>query len=73
MIDGTTLKHKHYIKVTNQDVFMVNNASGKHKREGISLKKLMDMFPDDETACVWFEKQIWLDGPVCPHCGSSNA
>ncbi len=52
---------------------MANNAPGKHKREGISLKKLMAMFPDDETARVWFEEQIWPDGPVCPHCGSSNA
>ena len=51
---------------------MANNAPGKHQREGISLKKLMDMFPDNEAARKWLEKQIWPDGPYCPHCGSFN-
>ena len=47
-------------------------ATGKSHREGISLTKLVKMFPDDEAAREWIEKQIWPDGPHCPHCGSFN-
>ena len=47
-------------------------APGKSYREGISLIGLTKMFPDDATAKAWFEKQIWPDGPHCPHCGSLN-
>ena len=51
---------------------MAKKAPGKSHREGISLKKLMRMFPDDDAARVWIEAQIWPDGPHCPHCGSFN-
>ncbi|MBC6438988.1 MAG: IS1595 family transposase [Rhodospirillales bacterium] len=51
---------------------MSNKASGKAYRKGISLKKLGKMFPDDDKAREWLEKQIWPDGPHCPHCGSFN-
>ncbi len=51
---------------------MTHNAPGKSDRNGISLVKLMKMFPDDETARVWFEERIWSKGPFCPHCGSFN-
>ena len=33
---------------------MAQNAPGKHYRKGISLMKLFEMFPDDETAEQWF-------------------
>lgn len=47
--------------------------AGKTYRKGISLKKVMDMFPDDDTARKWFEEQRWPDGHVaCPHCGSMH-
>ena len=51
---------------------MAHKAPGKSDREGISLTKLMRMFPDDEAARRWIEAQIWPDGPYCPHCGSTN-
>ena len=51
---------------------MPQKAPGKSHREGISLKKLMQMFPDDDAARVWIEAQIWPDGPYCPRCGSTN-
>ena len=49
-----------------------HSAPGKSDREGISLVKLMKMFPDDDAARRWFEKQIWPNGPHCPRCGSFN-
>ncbi len=49
---------------------MARNVPGKAHREGISLTKLMRMFPDNATAQAWFEKQVWPQGPHCPHCGS---
>ena len=49
---------------------MTKKGPGKAHREGISLTKLMRMFPDDERARAWFEKQIWPQGAHCPHCGS---
>ena len=51
---------------------MVHKGPGKANREGISLTKLIRMFPDDDAARIWFEKQIWATGPHCPHCGSLN-
>ena len=51
---------------------MAKKAPGKSDREGISLTRLMRMFPDDEAARHWIEAQIWPDGPYCPHCGSTN-
>ncbi len=51
---------------------MAKRGPGKSEREGISLTKLIKMFPNDEAARVWFEKQIWPSGPHCPHCGSFN-
>ena len=51
---------------------MAHKGPGKANREGISLTKLIRIFPDDDAARAWFEKQIWANGPHCPHCGSLN-
>ena len=51
---------------------MSKKAPGKSHREGISLAKIIKMFPDDDKAREWIETQIWPDGPHCPHCGSVN-
>jgi len=49
-----------------------HRASGKSDREGISLINLFNMVPDDKTARLWFEEQIWPDGAQCPHYKSNN-
>lgn len=36
------------------------------------MADLIRMFPDDETARKWFEKNTWNDKPKCPHCGNTN-
>ena len=51
---------------------MAHKAPGKSDREGISLVRLVKLYPDDEAARVWFESKIWPDGPYCPRCGSFN-
>ncbi|MDE0390398.1 MAG: IS1595 family transposase [Rhodospirillales bacterium] len=51
---------------------MAHKAPGKAHREGISLTKLVKMFPTDEAARAWFESRMWPDGPYCPRCGSTN-
>lgn len=51
---------------------MAYKAPGKHYREGVSLIKLLRMFPNDQAAEKWFESRIWPDGPYCSHCGSFN-
>ena len=51
---------------------MAQKAPGKAHREGVSLTKLVKMFPDDEAARRWFENRMWPDGPHCPRCGSFN-
>ena len=51
---------------------MASNGPGKASRKGISLVKLMQMFPDDETAAEWFAAQRWPDGVRCAHCESDN-
>ena len=52
---------------------MAQRAPGKAFREGISLIEIMDMFPDDDTARLWFEECRWPAGMVaCYECGSLN-
>ena len=51
---------------------MALNAPGMHFREGISLIRLFQMFPDDEAAEKWFIHTRWPDGMACPRCGSIN-
>ncbi len=51
---------------------MGQKASGKSHRQGISLKRLGDMFPTENKAREWFEARIWPQGPFCPRCGSFN-
>ena len=51
---------------------MGQTGPGQSHREGISVAKLIKMFPDDDAARDWIAEQVWPDGPRCPHCGSAN-
>ena len=51
---------------------MAKKAPGKAFRKGITLKQIMQQFPDDATAEAWFIQQRWPEGICCPHCGSLN-
>lgn len=50
----------------------MGKTSGKTDINGISLIKLQQMFPDDDTARKWFEDQIWGDKRKCPRCGCDD-
>lgn len=41
---------------------MAQNGQGKAHREVISIMELADMFPNEESAIVWFESMIWPNG-----------
>ncbi len=48
-------------------------APGKAYRDGISVLRLMEMFPDEGAARKWFESIIWEDGAaVCHRCGGAD-
>ena len=47
-------------------------APGKSFRTGLSLVKIMKMFPDDATAEEWFIETRWPNGITCVKCGSVN-
>ncbi|MYF08004.1 MAG: IS1595 family transposase [Rhodospirillaceae bacterium] len=47
-------------------------APGKSHRKGLTVKELMRMFPTEDAARRWFEAKMWPNGPVCPHCGSTE-
>ena len=50
-----------------------SGGPGRSDRRGISDIELFQMFPDDQAAEAWFEKQRWPDGKrSCPDCGSSR-
>ncbi len=49
-----------------------DKGPGKWFRKGISLFEVMDMFPDNHTAELWFAEIRWPNGPTCPHCLSDN-
>ena len=51
---------------------MIKKAPGKSHRKGITLKQIMQQFPDDTTAEAWFIEQRWPAGVCCPNCGSLN-
>ena len=51
---------------------MAHKAPGKSHRKGVSVKRLLKMFPTEDAARGWLESEIWPDGPYCPHCGSFN-
>ena len=44
--------------------------AGRQERHGISIIQLFDMFPDEQSARVWFEEARWPDGRACAKCGS---
>ena len=51
---------------------MARKAPGKYYRKGISLKKIFQLFPDDQTAEAFFANVRWPDGPRCPYCNHDN-
>lgn len=51
---------------------MTQKAPGKAHRNGITLTKLYDMFPDNATAEAWLISQRWPNGITCPHCQSDR-
>lgn len=51
---------------------MTHRAPGKSQREGVTLMQLADMFPDENSACAWFESRIWPEGRKCPRCESER-
>ena len=50
----------------------MKKAPGKSHRKGITLKQIIQQFPDDATAEPWFIDQRWPTGVCCPYCGSLN-
>ena len=51
---------------------MGHKGPGKHFRQGLSLVKVLRMFPDDKTASEWIASVRWPDGISCPRCQSEN-
>ena len=51
---------------------MTKSGPGKSYREGMSITKIIGMFPDDNAAERWFAEARWPEGVWCPHCGSVN-
>ena len=47
-------------------------APGKHHRKGLSLPKIIEMFPNDKAAEKWFAEVRWPNGVTCAHCGFDN-
>lgn len=49
----------------------MTKAPGRNERNGISVIKLFQMFPDEVAARKWLEDTRWPDqNRYCPHCGS---
>ena len=39
-------------------------------RKDPSLAEIFDMFPDEQAAMEWLERNVWSDGRVCPRCAN---
>ena len=54
------------------DVYLIA-SSGRSYRKEITLLELGNMFPNEESACKWFEGIHWPDSELfCLRCGSEN-
>lgn len=51
---------------------MAHEAPGKHFRKGLSMVKVMRMFPNDKAASEWIAQVRWPEGIRCPRCDSDN-
>lgn len=51
---------------------MAHKAPGKHYRKGLSWLQITNLFPNEEVAEQWFAQTRWPQGPICPHCQSTN-
>ncbi len=51
---------------------MAHSAPGKHRRKGLTLLEIAEMFGTEESAHKWIEEWRWPNGPQCPHCGTHN-
>ncbi len=43
-----------------------------HTTHTISAFKFFEMFPNEASARIYLEKQMWNDNPVCPYCGKKH-
>lgn len=69
------LKHAIHAAVTDRNgVPDSEDGSGpdRSERDGISMKELFEMFPDNHTAKKWLGSVMWKDGRFCPHCGHNH-
>ena len=47
-------------------------GSGRYHRKGMTIIELLSIFPNNEAAERWFEKQRWGSSTFCPTCGSKH-
>ena len=50
----------------------MQKAPGRSHRSGISIMRLTELFPDEDSARQWFESHVWPNGRHCPRCGSTR-
>jgi phage FluMu protein Com len=41
-------------------------------RSTISMLELFKLFPDEQSARVYLERRLWVEGVKCPNCKSGN-
>ena len=66
------IKEGNYNDNLTNDQNLDTRSPGRAHREGISIIKLMEMFPTEEAATDWFKAQVWPTGRCCGKCGSTN-
>ena len=49
-----------------------SGGPGRSYRVGTSVDELLEMFPDNKTARVWFENVMWPGGQAHPRCRFSD-
>jgi len=45
-------------------------SNNKKPANTLSLYSFMELFPNEESARLFIEKQVWGKAPICVHCGS---
>lgn len=51
----------------------MNTSNAFPTPEDLTLPEIMARFSNEEKAIEYMESLLWLDGPVCPHCGNADS
>ena len=66
------LPKKHFTNRILQIKSKILKIMAKHKAVTLSVFEFFKISPDEKSAILFIESQVWNNGVVCPHCSSKK-